>query len=68
MFFERSIGLDLRLRDKRGVTLYGDHGYALISKPALENILKEIDLPDKEFLDAGSGKGGVVISAEKLGA
>ncbi len=59
--------MDISLRNKSGVTLPGNHGYALTSKSALRNMLKDVDLTDKKFLDIGSGKGGVVIYAKQLG-
>lgn len=65
--FELPRGLDISLRNRGGVTLPGNHGYALTSKSALKNMLKGIDLTDKSFLDIGSGKGGVVIYAKQLG-
>jgi hypothetical protein len=40
-----------------GVTLPGNYGYALTSKPALSNMLKGIELTNKTFLDGGSDKG-----------
>lgn len=58
LIFELPRGLDISLRNKGGVTLPGNHGYALTSKSALKNMLKDIDLSDKKFLDIGSGKGG----------
>jgi 16S rRNA G966 N2-methylase RsmD len=67
LIFEWPRGLDISLRNKGGVTLSGNHGYALTSKSALKNMLKDIDLSDKKFLDIGSGKGGAVIYAKQLG-
>jgi 16S rRNA G966 N2-methylase RsmD len=67
LIFELPKGLDISLRNKNGVTLSSNHGYALTSKSALKNMLKDIDLTDKNFLDIGSGKGGAVIYAKQLG-
>ncbi len=58
LIFELPRGLDISLRNKGGVTLPGNHGYALTSKAALKNMLKDFDLNNKNFLDIGSGKGG----------
>jgi 16S rRNA G966 N2-methylase RsmD len=66
--FELPRGLNISLRSKsRGITLPGSHGYALTSSRALKNMLSEIALCDKSFLDIGSGKGGVIIYAHQLG-
>jgi 16S rRNA G966 N2-methylase RsmD len=67
IIFELPRGLDISLRDKGGVTLQGNNGYALTSKSALKNMLKDVDLVNKKFLDIGSGKGGVIIYAKQLG-
>lgn len=67
-FKERPKGLDFSLRvKKRGITLPGNHGYALTSKKALENILRHIPYKNLSLLDIGSGKGGVVCFALELG-
>ena len=55
------------MRDKK-TSIAGGHGYALTSKNALRNILKGIDIKGKNFLDIGSGKGGVICYAYELGA
>jgi len=68
IFMEYPRGLDFSLRNKSsGITLLGNHGYALTSKKALQNILKEIPFAGKTFLDIGSGKGGVICYAYLLG-
>ncbi len=60
-------GIDFSLRDKKTSTS-DNHGYALTSKEALKNILKDINIKGKHFLDIGSGKGGVICYAYELGA
>ncbi len=67
LIFELPRGLDISLRNKNGVTLPGNHGYALTSRSALQNMLRDISLADKSLLDIGSGKGGVLIYASQLG-
>lgn len=52
-------GLNISPRRKSaGITLPGNHGYALTSRTALKNMLSGIELKNKSFLDIGSGKGG----------
>ena len=61
-------GLNISPRSKSvGITLQGNHGYALTSRAALKNMLTGIDLQNQSFLDIGSGKGGVVIYSRQLG-
>lgn len=68
LILELPRGLDISLRSKaNGITLQGNHGYALTSKSALKNMLRDIPLKDKSLLDIGSGKGGAVIYAHQLG-
>jgi 16S rRNA G966 N2-methylase RsmD len=68
LFVERPMGLDFSIRDKTtGITLPGNRGYALTSKKALKNILKQIPHAGKALLDIGSGKGGVICYAYELG-
>lgn len=68
LFFELPRGLNISLRSKStGITLRGNHGYALTSRRALEHMLRGIDLHNMSFLDIGSGKGGAVIYAHQLG-
>lgn len=59
LIFELPRGLNISPRSKStGITLQGNHGYALTSRSALKNMLNGIDLKNKSFLDIGSGKGG----------
>lgn len=68
LFLEFPRGLDFSIRvKKRGITLEGNHGYALTSKKALKNMLNRIPYRDLSFLDIGSGKGGVICFAYELG-
>lgn len=68
LFLEFPRGLDFSIRaKKRGITLEGNHGYALTSKKALKNILSKIPYRKLSFLDIGSGKGGVICYAYELG-
>lgn len=67
-FFELPRGLDFSVRNKSsGITLPGNHGYALTSKRALKNMLKHISYANKSLIDIGSGKGGVICYAHELG-
>ena len=68
IFIELPKGLDFSLRIKSHKSFYaGNHGYALTSKKALQNILVGIPLEGKSFLDIGSGKGGCICYALELG-
>ena len=68
LIFELTYGLNISLRNKSyGITLQGTHGYALIARSALINILKAIDIKGKNFLDIESGKGECIIYARKSG-
>ena len=68
LFFELPRGLNISPRSKStGITLQGNHGYALTSRAALKNMLSGIGLQNKSFLDIGSGKGGVIIYSQELG-
>lgn len=68
LFLEYPRGLDFSIRNKsRGNHLSGSHGYALTSRPALQNMLSAIPYAGKAFLDIGSGKGGPVVFARQLG-
>jgi 16S rRNA G966 N2-methylase RsmD len=61
-------GLDFSIRNKaNGITLPGNHGYALTSKPALRNMLRHVSHQGKSLIDIGSGKGGVICYAYELG-
>lgn len=68
LIFELPRGLDISPRSKsNGITLQGNHGYALTSRAALKNMLSGINLQNKKLLDIGSGKGGVIIYSRQLG-
>ena len=67
LFKELPRGVDFSLRDLK-TSYSGNHGYALTTKKSLANILKNIDLKGKRFLDIGSGKGGPICYAFELGA
>lgn len=68
LFCELPRGLNISPRSKStGITLLGNHGYALTSRAALKNILNGIGLQDRSFLDIGSGKGGAIIYSRELG-
>jgi 16S rRNA G966 N2-methylase RsmD len=68
IFLEYPRGLDFSLRNKSsGISLLGNHGYALTSKKALKNMFTDIPLSGKSFIDIGSGKGGAVCYAYQLG-
>lgn len=67
LFKELPRGVEFSLRDLN-TTYDGNHGYALTTKKALKNILKGINLDNVNFLDIGSGKGGVICYAYELGA
>ena len=68
IFIEFPKGIDFSLRMKNNKSFStGNHGYALTSKKALQNILIGIPLQNKAFLDIGSGKGGCIYYAYKLG-
>jgi len=68
VFFEFPRGLDFSVRNKStGITLPGNHGYALTSKQALRNMLQHIPYANKSLIDIGSGKGGVICYARELG-
>lgn len=59
LIFELPRGLDISPRSKStGITLQGNHGYALTSRAALKNMLIGIELQNQSFLDIGIGKGG----------
>lgn len=59
LIFELPRGLNISPRNKSaGITLQGNHGYALTSRAALKNMLNGIELQNKSLLDIGSGKGG----------
>lgn len=59
VFYEYPRGLDFSIRNKSAdIFLHGNHGYALTSNKALKNMLANIPLTGKLFLDIGSGKGG----------
>jgi 16S rRNA G966 N2-methylase RsmD len=67
-FVECPRGLDFSIRNKAaGITLAGNHGYALTSKKALRNMLRHIPYAGKKLIDIGSGKGGVICFAYELG-
>lgn len=68
LLFEMPRGLNISPRNmSKGITLKGNHGYALTSRAALKNMLSGINLQIQTFLDIGSGKGGVVIYSHQLG-
>jgi 16S rRNA G966 N2-methylase RsmD len=68
LFLELPRGLNISPRSKTtGITLQGNHGYALTSRAALKNMLNGIHLQNQSFLDVGSGKGGVIIYSHELG-
>jgi hypothetical protein len=68
LFLELPRGLNISPRSKsKGITLQGNHGYALTSLAALKNMLNGINLQNQSFLDVGSGKGGVIIYSRELG-
>ncbi|MHA6643016.1 SAM-dependent methyltransferase [Mesorhizobium sp. A623] len=68
VFIECPRGLDFSIRNKAsGITLPGNHGYALTSKAALKNMLRHIPHAGKSLIDIGSGKGGVICFAYELG-
>ena len=67
LFKELPRGVEFSLRDL-STTYEENHGYALTTKKALKNILKGINLDKINFLDIGSGKGGVICYAYELGA
>lgn len=68
IFIELPKGIDFSLRMKSNKSFFaGNHGYALTSKKALQNILIGIPLEGKSFLDIGSGKGGCIYYAYQLG-
>lgn len=68
LIFELPRGLNISPRSKsKGITLHGNHGYALTSCAALKNMLNGIDFKNQNFLDIGSGKGGVIIYSRQLG-
>lgn len=59
LIIELPRGLNISPRSKSiGITLQGNHGYALTSRAALKNMLYGIELKNQSFLDIGSGKGG----------
>lgn len=68
LFVEYPRGLDFSIRNKAaGITLPGNHGYALTSKAALKNMIRHIPYAGKSLIDIGSGKGGVICYAYELG-
>lgn len=68
LFVEYPRGLDFSVRNKaNGITLPGNHGYALTSKAALRNMLRHVPHRGKRLIDIGSGKGGVICYAYELG-
>lgn len=68
LILELPRGLNISPRAKSiGITLQGNHGYALTSRAALKNMLAGIGLQNQSFLDIGSGKGGVIIYSHQLG-
>lgn len=60
VLFEKPRGLDFSMRAKSKVTAKGSTGYALTSKKAIFNILRNLPITSEDsFIDIGSGKGGV---------
>lgn len=62
---EKPRGLDFSLRQKtKGISMEGNHGYALTQKKAFQNIMDRLDInKDDNFIDIGCGKGGVLYYA-----
>jgi len=67
LFFEKPKGLDFSLRDLSEIKNQQQHGYAMTSDKAIENISSIVSFKDKRFLDIGSGKGRVPYKASQLG-
>lgn len=67
LIFEKPRGLDFSMRAKStGIVTEGNHGYALTSKRALDNILRGLPIaPSDTLLDVGCGKGGVLCFAAR---
>ncbi len=67
IFWEKPRGLDFSLRQKsKGISMKGNHGYALTQKKAFSNIMSRLDINnDDSFIDIGCGKGGVLYYASK---
>lgn len=65
LFVEKPKGLDFSMRNKtRKINREGSHGYALSPKSAVEDMLNTIEISENDnFLDIGSGKGGVLYFA-----
>ena len=62
---EKPRGLDFSLRQKtKGISMEGNHGYALTQKKSFQNIMDRLDInKDDNFIDIGCGKGGVLYYA-----
>jgi SAM-dependent methyltransferase len=65
LILEKPRGLDFSMRQKSvGISSKGNHGYALTSRKAVKNILRDLPIgAGDSFLDVGCGKGGVLCFA-----
>lgn len=68
LIFEKPRGLDFSMRVKaRKISGTGNHGYALTSRRALKNLLRDLSINREDgFLDIGCGKGGVLCYASEF--
>lgn len=69
VLWERPRGLDFSLRKPHTqMNTEGNHGYALTPRKSFDNILKQIDINEKDrFIDVGCGKGGCLLYATRYG-
>ena len=66
LILEKPRGLDFSMRMK-SIEASGNHGYALTSRKAFRNILRDLPVSTEDsFLDVGCGKGGVLRHASEL--
>lgn len=66
LVLEKPRGLDFSMRMK-SIEASGNHGYALTSRKALRNMLRDLPISAADrFLDIGCGKGGVLSYVSEL--
>jgi hypothetical protein len=60
-------GLDFTMRNKTvGISSIGSHGYALTPEKAFDQVMSNLNIKVVDnFIDIGSGKGGVPVYASK---
>ena len=67
LFIEMPRGLDFTMRNKTaGISSEGSHGYALTPEKAFDQVMSNLNIEVVDnFIDIGSGKGGVPVYASK---